>query len=161
MTATADCQRQLVFLDQHNRPAEPWIEEHLLDLGRLKRVRNHDLERVVPANDVDALAAQLIDDVLDAAAADADAGADTIHLQVDTGHGNFGAVAGFAGDRLDLDGPVGDFGNLVLEEPADEIGVRPGENDFHPVAGLANIENNRLDALAHVVRFPRNLLAAR
>ena len=59
------------------------VEEHLLDLRRLQGVRDQHLQRVVPADDVDALAAQFLDDVLDAAAADADAGADAVHLHVD------------------------------------------------------------------------------
>ena len=106
LAAPADGQRQLIFLDEHDGPPQPRVEEHFLDLGRLQGVGDQHLQRVVPADDVDALAAQFIDDVLDAAAAHADAGADAIDLHVDAGDGDLGAVAGLAGHRLDLDGAV-------------------------------------------------------
>ena len=134
LAAAADGQRQLIFLHQHDGPPQPRIEEHLLDLGRLQGVGDHDLERIVPADDVDAFAAQLIDDVLDAAAAHADAGADAIDLQVDAGDGDLGAIAGLAGQGLDLDGAVGDLRDLVLEEPADEVGMGPRQDDLDPMA---------------------------
>src|SRR5262249_50745346 len=118
LAAAADGQRQLIFLDEDDGSAEPRIEEYLLDGRRLQGVGDHDLERVVPTDDVDAFAAELVHNVFDARAADADAGADAIHLQVDARHGDLGAVASLAGDGLDLDGAVLDLGDLVLEQPA-------------------------------------------
>src|SRR5262249_6143080 len=118
------------------------------------------LERIVPANDIDSLAAQLVDDVLDTAAANAHASTDAIDFEVDARHGDFRAITRLAGDRLDFDGAVGDFGNLVLEKTANEIWVGSRQNYLHPMAHLANVEDYRLDALSNVVRFARNLLAA-
>ena len=71
------------------------------------------------------------------------------------------AVAGLAGQGLDLDGAVGDFGNFVLEQPAHEIGMRARQDDLDAMADLPDVEDDRLDALADVVRFAGNLLAAR
>ena len=65
LTAAADGQGQLILLDQHDGPAQTRVQEHLLDGRRLQGVGDHDLQRVVPADDVDAFAAELIDDVLD------------------------------------------------------------------------------------------------
>ena len=36
LPAPADGQRQLIFLHEHDRPAEPLVEEHFLDFGRLQ-----------------------------------------------------------------------------------------------------------------------------
>ena len=83
LPAPADRQRQLIVGDQHDRPAESRVGEHFRHLRRLQRVGNEHLQRVVPADDVDPLAVQLVDDVLDAAAANADARADAIDLEVD------------------------------------------------------------------------------
>ena len=83
LAAPADGQRELVVADQDDRPAQQLAEHHLVDLGRLQGVGDQDLERLVPADDVDPLAAQLVDDVLDPGAADADAGADGVDLRVD------------------------------------------------------------------------------
>ena len=38
LAAAADRQRQLIFLDEHDGPAQPRVEEHFLDLRRLQRV---------------------------------------------------------------------------------------------------------------------------
>jgi hypothetical protein len=129
-------------------------------LGRLQGVGDHDLHRVVPADDVDALPVNLVDDVLDAAAADADAGADAIDLHVDGADRDLGAVAGLAGDRLDLDGPVGDLRDLLLEERADEVRVAARQDDFDPVPVAADVHDDGLDAVADVRRLAGDRLAA-
>src|SRR5262249_42206757 len=115
LPAPADGERKLIFLHEHNGAPEPLVEKNLLDGGRLQRVGNHDLQAVVPADDVDAFAAEFVDDVLDAAAADADTGADAIDFHVDRGDGDLGAVAGLAGDRADFDGVVFNLGNFRFE----------------------------------------------
>ena len=38
--------------------------------------------------------------------------------------GDLGAVAGLAGQGLDLDDPLGDLGHFELEQPPDEVRVR-------------------------------------
>ena len=113
---------------QDDRPAEPRVEEHLArSAAGCRAFGISTCERVVPADDVDPLAAELVDDVLDPAAADADAGPDAVDLQVDAEMtATFDAVAGLAGDGPDLDGAVLDLGDLLLEEAADEVGVARG-----------------------------------
>src|SRR5262249_53082214 len=154
-------ERKLVFLDEDDGPPQPGVKEHLLDAGRLEGVGDEHLERIVPADDVDAFATQLIDDVLDATAADADAGADAIHLHVDARDRDLAAVASLARQRLDLDGPVLDLGDLLLEQPADELGVVARQNDLDAVAHLADVEDDGLDPFADVVRFAGDLFAPR
>src|SRR5262245_27364196 len=66
LSAAADGERKLVLLHHHDRAAEARVEEDLFDRRRLQGIGNHDLERIVPADDVDAFAAELIDNVLDA-----------------------------------------------------------------------------------------------
>ena len=123
-------------------------------------VGDQDLKRLVPADDVDPLAAQLVDDVLDPGAANADAGADGVDLGVDRGDGHLGAVAGLAGQGPDRDDLIGDLGDLQLEEAADEVGVGPAEDDLDPLADLADVEDDRPDPLAGVVALAGDLLAA-
>ena len=55
--------------------------------------------------------------------------------------GHLAAVARLAGHGLDFDHAVGDFGNLLLEQPLTKCGPRAAENDLHPAAALANFEH--------------------
>ena len=71
---------KLVVVHDDRRAAKLEAERDFRDLGRLQRVADQDLRRLVPADDVDLLAAELVDDVLDAAAAHADARADGVDL---------------------------------------------------------------------------------
>src|SRR5262249_53714363 len=65
------------------------------------------------------------------------------------------------GDRLDLDGAVLDLGDFRLEQPADEVGVIARQDDFYPMSLFADVEDDRLDALADMVSLAGDLFAAR
>src|SRR5262245_18411024 len=120
------------------------------------------MERVVTPHDDDALdGAEFLDDVLDAAAANADAGTHAVHPGVDAADGYLGAIAGLAGDALDLDGAVLHLRDLPLEEPLYEHRVGPGKDHLHAVPGLLDVEDHLADLLANVVRLAGDLLAAR
>jgi hypothetical protein len=100
------------------------------ELGRREGVGHEGLDVGAPLDDVDLFAGEFADDVLDALSAQADAGADGVDLVVVGMDGDFGAEAGFAGDALDFDGAVGDFGDFEFEEPLDEVGIGAGEDDL-------------------------------
>ena len=127
LAALADGERLLIILDVDRRAAILEIEVYRRDLGRLQRVHDQDLDRLVPAYDVDLLAEELVDDVLDARAAYTDTGSDTVDVVVVRGHRDFRAVAGLTGDLFDLDDLVGDLRHLELEERSDDHRVRARE----------------------------------
>ena len=81
LPAAADRQGELIVADQDDGPAEQMAEHDLVDFGRLQGVGDQDLERFVPADDVDALAPQLVHDVLDPRPAHPDAGATASTLE--------------------------------------------------------------------------------
>ena len=151
----------MVFTDQHDAPAEHLAEDHLVHLRRLQGVGDEHLEVVVPADDIDPLAAEFLDDVLDAVAANAHAGTDAIDPVVGADHGHLAAVAGLAGDRPDLDHAVGDFGDLLLKQPLHELRADARENDLHSAADLPHLEDRAADPLVGMVRLAGNLLAPR
>ena len=124
-------------LHQHDRPAQHLAEDHFLDLGRLQGVGDQHLHVVAPADDVDPFAGQLVDDVLDAVAADAHAGPHAVDPLVGAADGDLGAIAGLAGDGADLDHAFGDFGDFLLEQPLDQLRLGAAEDDLHAAAGLA------------------------
>src|SRR5207248_2722716 len=95
------------------------------------------------------------------AAAHADAGSDAIYLEIDTGDRDLRTITGLTGDRTDVDRLLLDLGNLRFEQSSHEDGVRPRQDNLHAVPGLADLEDDRFDALAHMVRFAGNLLATR
>ena len=87
--------------DHHRRPAQLEAQGDFRDFRRLQGVADQDLRRLVPADDVDLLAAEFVDDVLDPAAAHADARADRVHLGVDRRDGDLRAVPRLAGQGLE------------------------------------------------------------
>ena len=91
---------------------------HAEHLGRAQGVGDEARRVRVPLDDVDALAVELIDDVLDADAAQADAGADRVDALLARVDGDLAAEAGLARDRLDLDGAAEDLRHLQLEQAA-------------------------------------------
>ena len=98
-------------------------DDDLVDLGRRQRLGDEVGEVLAERDDVDLLAAQLVDDHADTAATGADAGADRVDVVVVAPHGDLGAVPWLAGAGLDLDDAVGDLGHLELEQPLDQAGV--------------------------------------
>src|SRR5262249_10573225 len=96
-----------------------------------------------------------------AAAANADAGADAVDLAVDAGDGHLRPIAGLPCDGPDADGAVVDLRDLLLEQAAHEGGVGPRQGDLDAVSGPFDVQHDRLDAFADVVRLAGNRLAAR
>jgi hypothetical protein len=73
-------------------------------------------EVLAERDDVDLLAAQLVDDHAHAPPRGADAGADRVDVVVVRPHRDLRAVPWLAGARLDLDDAVGDLRHLELEQ---------------------------------------------
>src|SRR5690242_1315650 len=76
----------------------------------------------MPADQVDPLTVQLLDDVLDPTPTNPHAGADAIDAGIMAGEGELAPNPRPAGDRFDLDDAVRDFGNLTGKEAGDDIG---------------------------------------
>ena len=87
-----------------------------------------------------------------------DARAHGVDLGVLGGDGDLRAVAGLAGERLDLDGAVGDLGDLELEEPPHELRARAGEDDLGSARRVLDLEEQAADAVAGLVLLARDLL---
>ena len=115
------------------------VEVHLEDLGRAEGVGDEVLGFVFPLDDVYVLALKLVDDVLNAETTEADAGADGVDPLLARGNGHLAAGAGFAGNGLDFDDAVEDFGDFALEETADEVAVSAGEDDLWTAGGLRDL----------------------
>ncbi len=130
-------------------------------MSGLQGIGNHDLERIVPADDVEAFPPELVDDVLDAAAADADAGSHTVHFKVDTGDGNFGPIARLAAEGLNFNRSVRDFRNLIFKQSPNKIRVSARQDYLDSLADFSHIEDHGFDSFADMMRFSGNLLAAR
>ena len=92
LAAAADGERQLVVGNDHLDALGLLVEHDLGDLGRLQRVDDEGRGVRVPRDDVDALAGELADHRLHAAAAHADAGADRIDGGIARDHGDLGAA---------------------------------------------------------------------
>src|SRR5690606_33844482 len=97
--------------------------------GRCERKPREPLRVGRPRYDVDALAAQLVDDRLHARALEADARTDRIDRVIARDDGHLRAAADFAGYGPDLDDLLLDFRHLELEQRLDEQRIAAREDE--------------------------------
>ena len=121
LAATADGKAQLVVRNDDFHPAGNLVHHHLGDFGRGQRVHNERGGILDIGNDLDLLALKFADNGLHAASAHADAGADRIDSGVIRQDGDLGAASGLAGNTLDLDNAVIDFGHFLGKELCHEL----------------------------------------
>src|SRR5690606_11667632 len=130
LAAAADRLRELIVGDDELHRVAGVVDVDAGD-GRGRDGVDDETRRVrVPGDDVDRLAAELVDDGLHAAALDPDAGADRIDVRVGRRDGDLRAVPRLAGARLDPHDALVDLGHLHLEQLHQQAGVRAGEHDL-------------------------------
>ena len=74
--------------------------------------------------------------------------------------GDLGAETGFAGDALDLDRAVGDFGDFQLEELLDEVGIGAREGQLRALGLGVEVQQQEADAVADLVFLARDAFLA-
>ncbi len=133
----------------------------LVHLGGRQRLGDEVGKVLAERDDVDLLAAQLVDDHAHTGAAGADAGADRIDVVIVRPDRDLRAVTGLAGARLDLDDAVGDLRHLELEQALDEARVGATHDDLGALGGLADLDDVRLRTVARLRPLERHLLGLR
>jgi hypothetical protein len=94
-----------------------------LDGRWLQGVGNQLFGGISPADQIDALSAKFLDNVLDVEATYSHANADAIQTRVPTVQGELAAITGLACDGLDLDASRSDLGDLAREEASHYVGI--------------------------------------
>ena len=118
------------------------------ELGRIRR----------PVDDVDLLAAQLLNDALHARTFHPDAGADGIDVVIMRDHRDLRPPTWFPSGALHFDDALVDLRHLLLEQLDQEAGVGARQHDLRTFAAHLDIENEGADAVALPVALARNLL---
>ena len=136
------------------------VEHHLGDFGRRQRVDDEGRDVGRPRDDVDLLALQFVHHRLHARAAHADAGADRIDRGIARDHGDLGARAGIAGDRLDLDDAVVDFRHFLGEQLRHELRMRARQENLRPARLAPHVVDIGADAVAVAEHLARQHLVA-
>src|SRR5690606_18786427 len=160
LAAPADRQRQLFVGHHHLDLAALFVDHDLRDFGRLKGVHEEGCLILVPRDDVDLFALQLVDDRLHARAPHADAGADRVDRVVIGNDADLGAAAGVAGHGLDLDDAVVDFRHFHLEQFRHELRVGAAQEDLGPTRLATDILDIGADAVIGAIAFAADLLVA-
>src|SRR5205085_11247420 len=161
LALATDGERELLVGDDELHAPVGLVDDDLVDLGGLDRRADEARRIAIPRNDVDLLAAELLDDRLDARALHADARADRIDVRVAAHDRDLGAGARLTGARDDLHDALVDLGDLALEQLLDELAVGAREDDLR-AAGLAiDVLEEGDDAIAGAIRLARCLLAER
>ena len=124
-----------------------FIDHDRRHLGRRHGVDDELRRVVVPGDDVDALAGDLVGDRLHARTAHADAGADGVDARILAAHRDLGADAGVARGAQDLDRALPDLGHLELEELDQELGTRTRQEQLRAARLRADLLEEGLDAV--------------
>ena len=84
--------------------------------------------------------------------------------------GDLGALAGLAGNRLNLDGALIDLGHLLLKQTTHELGVGAGDDDRRTAVlaanrlqvgvGIADVDDHGLDVLVVQIALAHRTLVA-
>ncbi len=161
LPTSPDGQRQLILTDQDDGASEHLAENHLFNFGRLQGIGDQDLQVIAPADNINPLSGELVHNVFDPIAADADTGPHTVDAGIGTDNRHLRAVARFTGHCLDFNHSVDDLWNLLFEEPLDQVRPNPTQDDLDAAPRLADFEHGRPDALIGVMRLTRYLFAPR
>ena len=160
LAATADGQRQLLIRHHDLDPLGLLVENHLGHLGRLQRVHQEGRHILVPRDDVDLLALELVHHGLHPATAHTDTGAHRVDGAVIGDHRDLGAAPRVAGHGLDLDDAVIDLRHFHLEELGHEFRRGAGEEDLRAAGLAAHILDEAADAVAIAIALAADLLVA-
>src|SRR5712692_11230289 len=133
-------------------------DRHPADLGRAQSVggEHHRIVRIL--DNVDLFTAQFPNDGLDTHAFHSHTSAHAVHIPVTALHRDLGPLAGFPGAAFDHDGPVVNFGNLLLEQPHDQLWRRPRNDHPRALARFINRLDHAPQAIADTVVFQARLL---
>ena len=143
----------MFFLGIHHRD--------VVDLGRAEGVGRKGDGILVVFDDVDLFPPQLPDDGLHAHALHPDARAHAVDVRVLREDGHLAALARLARDRLDDDRSVVDFRDFHLKQPLHEHAISPRDHHLRPARGAVNLLDHAAQAIADLVGFQAQLLAAR
>ena len=127
---------------------------------RRRKRRRDELGRVVAVlHNVDLLAAELGDDIGNAGASRADARADRVYIRVMAYHRKLGAGARFAGNGLDFDNAVVNFGNLGFKQALHQVGMGAADHGAGALFRLFHVHHVHLDVVALAQLLVADLLA--
>ena len=160
MAALADGEGELVFSNPSLNAFLLLVHFNLAQLGRLEGFGDKFLDVWAPVDDVHLFVVEFAHDIFDALSAQTDAGAHGIDALVIRMHGQLGAPAGFARDRNDLHGAIGDFGNFQREKFHHKLRVGTGKHDFRATTGFFHGFNKAAELFAGLVFLDRHAFAA-
>ena len=124
----------------------------------MQRIHKKGCLILIPRDDVDLFALQLVDHGLNPAAAHPHAGPDRIDGAFIGNHGNLRPAARIARHGLDLDDAVVDLGHFHLEQLGHELGRGARQENLRAARFAAHILDIGPDAVADAVAFAPDLL---
>src|SRR5699024_9337591 len=128
------------------------------NLCRAQRVLDQKRRILIPVDDIDLLAAQLVYDRIDARSVHADAGAHRIHVRIVGPNGNLCSGACLSGNALDLHDSVLNFCYLGLKQTRYQLRMCTGYENLRSLRGVLNFQHIDLDALCGTENFTLYLL---
>ena len=135
MALSADREAELILRDHHHRGfviTFAVVQVHTRNPRGADCFADINRGVWIPLNYVDLFVVQFAHDSLDADASLAHARPNRINPLLSSRNSHFGTLPRFAGDGTNLNNPVVNFGDFILEQAAQEIAVSPREYNLQP-----------------------------
>ena len=151
MSSLPNGQRKLVFTYQYLNAFSRFIKIESLQFCRRQCVRDEILYVRIPADNIHLFVVQLAHDIFDPLSPQAHASAHRIDLLVARPHRQLGSKTRLAGNPLDFNGAIIDFGHFQLEKLNHKMRVGPGENNLGPMRAVFDGFDITPDAFADLI----------
>ena len=161
LTAATDRHGELLFRNHHISALVVFVQNDGLNFSRLQSLKHVEGRILVPEHDINMLVGKFGGHRVHAAAVDTDAGSDRVNAGVVSKHSHLGAKAGVAGDALDLEETLFDFGNFKLEQLLQEVRARAGKNDLLATLAVFDTQHVSLHTVPRMNIFARDHLITR
>ena len=135
-----------------------FVHVNIYDACRGKGILDQYFRLRAPVDDINLLAAKLVNYRVNTGAVYADACADRVNVLIVGIYGHLRSLACLTADSLNLHGAVRNLGNLVLEKSFNKIRMGTGYGDLRSLRSVLNFENVNLYTLAGTERLAANLL---
>ena len=135
-----------------------FVQQHRQRLRWAEGVSDEGARVGVPGDDVNFLAAEFVDNVLNARATHAHTAAHRFHARLQGGHSHLGTITGLASESFDFHNALADFRHLLLQQTAEHVAMPATELEHRPAVAFTHFHQISANATVTAIALIGQLL---